>query len=221
MTAKILTVCIVMLFISMLVISHCQAQEHSVANSTIPRTVIKASVIPLFYDTYEMGVERFNRSLSKSLQISVGYRTHSDEYDDAYGVTFDLAYRKYFTSTTKSSGLFSGAYYSFFLGGGYYEGTTYSVFTVIYSDGRTVSSDQWATEYIKAICPGVSIGIQKRFARVMFLDLNVGGGYRFTHTTIDASYFPYFYYGPNEHPYEEMGYTGIYPKAELKIGIGL
>jgi hypothetical protein len=212
---KLLTV------ISMIVACHCHAQEQSVTNNTSLRTVAKASIVPLFYDTYEMGVERFNRTLSKSIQASVGYRLRSDEYDEAYGITFDLAYRKYFTSIAKNPGLFSGAYYSFFLGGGYYEGTAYSVHTVIYSDGRTVSSDQWATEFIKAICPGVSIGIQKRFARVMFLDLNVGGGYRFTRTTYDASYFPYFYYGPNEHPYEEMGYTGIYPKAEVKIGIGL
>src|SRR5262245_44836601 len=113
---------VIMWFVSMAVVLCCQAQKQStIKYDLIPRTIMKASVVPLFFDTYELGVERYTRSPLKSLQVSVGYRTRSDNYDKSNGILFDLAYREYFSSNATSKiPQLSGAYYSFFIGGGYY-----------------------------------------------------------------------------------------------------
>src|SRR5688572_17580349 len=72
------------------------AQETSPPDLKLPRTIFKVSPFQRAYDTYEVGLEVFNKVRSRSVQVSPGYRSHSTTYTTNKGISLELAHRGYF-----------------------------------------------------------------------------------------------------------------------------
>jgi hypothetical protein len=68
---------------------------------------------------------------------------------------------------------------------------------------------------ITSVSPGFTLGLQKTLWRVVFLDVYVGGGIRFSDITPPTTSQYY------DSDITDPGYEGIYPKIGAKIGVGL
>jgi hypothetical protein len=194
------------------------AQEQPGPEFQIPRTLIKLSPLQLFNNTLELSVESFNPAFSKSFQASVGLRSSSSDYSNGKGVSVEVGYRKYVSPmkyiTRKQRTFYQGIYYSLFVNGNYFKGDETDAY---YYDPNTGQySNSIYTEEIYSISPGFIIGLQKTLWKVIFLDMYVGGGIRFTDVSRsgDTQYRTYY-------TITDAGYEGIYPKIGVKIGVGL
>lgn len=199
------------------------AQAISTPERKSPRAIFKVSPFQRASDTYEIGVEYFNKARSRSFQLSPGYRSHSTEYETSKGFSLELAHRGYFkVSPIKGDQqykFFRGVYYSVFVIGSYFEGSRDNTMVVIYPDGTRKFFPSERNDKITALTPGLSIGLQKRFLKVMFLDVNIGAGYRFIKYYIDPSAWTFDL--DDDNPFKAVAYRGIFPKLEAKLGIGL
>jgi hypothetical protein len=188
------------------------AQEDSEPGFKLPRTVLKISPFQFIVSTLELGIEAFNPAYSRSFNFSAGFRSGSFDYDEGNGASLELGYRKYAAPMKyRARGnreSYQGVYYSLFVRGEYFKGED-SDYYYSYPDTYT--------EKIFSIAPGFTIGFQKTLWQVILLDAYVGGGIKFSDveylTTYD-DYVPYYtIYDP--------GYSGIFPKIGVKIGIAL
>lgn len=190
------------------------AQEDSEPSFKLPRSVIKISPFQFALNTLELGIETFNPTYSKSFNFSLGLRTGSNVYNDGSGVNLELGYRKYAAPmkyrVRGNRESYQGIYYSLFVRGEYFKGEKNDYFYGGYQDSYK--------EKTFAIAPGFTIGFQKTLWQVILLDAYVGGGVKFSHvdylTTPPPGYEPYY-------DIFDPGYSGIYPKIGVKIGIGL
>ena len=189
------------------------AQEDSEPGFKLPRAVLKISPFHFVVNTLELGVEAFNPSYSRSFNFSVGFRTGSNDYYDGNGASLELGYRKYAAPMKyRARGnreSYQGVYYSLFVRGEYFKGENNDYYYTGYPDSYT--------EKTYAIAPGFTIGFQKTLWQVILLDAYVGGGVKFSdveYLTTPPDYEPY--YG-----IFDPGYSGIFPKIGVKIGIGL
>jgi hypothetical protein len=224
MASKILPSKTVALFaILICFVFSASAQKTAAPEHKAPRVIFKVSPFQRASDTYEIGVEYFNKARSRSLQLSPGYRSHSTEYETSKGFSLELAHRGYFkVSPLKGDQqykFFRGVYYSVFAIGSYFEGSRDNTMMVIYPDGTRKFFPSERNDKITALTPGLSIGLQKRFLKVMFLDVNIGAGYRFIRYYIDPDAWTFDL--DNDNPFKAVAYRGIFPKLEAKLGIGL
>ncbi len=187
------------------------AQTDSVKYFKLPRTLIKISPLQFFSQTFELGIEAFDHNYSKSLNITAGLRTGSNSYDDGSGANLELGYRKYaapmkFRSRNNHQS-YQGIYYSLFVRGEYFKGKN-----------QDYNYPVEHSEKILSIAPGFTIGFQKTLWQIIVLDIYVGGGIKFT--DIEHTNNPNNNYN-NYYSIFDPGYSGIYPKTGVKIGIGL
>lgn len=207
---KLLFACLFLSITSML-----YAQESTEPGFTLPRVVVKISPLQFAVNTLELGLEVFNPTYSKSFNINLGFRSNSDYYYyDGYGTSTEIAYRKYVAPMKyRERGgreSYQGIYYSLLARGEYFKGEDE------YNDYNTGSLNRY-NEKIWSITPGFTIGYQKTIWKVILLDAYVGGGVKFTTIQRNISLSDdYNYYG-----IFDPGYSGIYPKIGVKIGIGL
>lgn len=190
------------------------AQDDSESGFKLPRTFLKISPLQFVANTLELGIEAFNPTYSKSFNFSFGFRSGSNDYYDGNGASVELAYRKYAAPmkyrVRGNRESYQGIYYSFFVRGEYFKGEDedyYSGFPETYM------------QEIFSIAPGFTIGFQKTLWQIIMLDAYVGGGVKFSDvqyltTSPPVDYEPY--YG-----ILDPGYSGIFPKIGVKIGIGL
>lgn len=190
-----------------------RGQNDTADNQKLPRASIKITPLHFFSSTFQFGTEIFNTSYSRSFNLDIGLKSSSFSYDEAFGFTTEVGFRKYVKPMTyqegKRKGFHQGIYYNFYLQGGYFEGEGYYDFFFDFNP-----EDINVT--IVSISPGFYIGLQRTLWEVMFLDVYVGGGYR-------ASNIDYTLSPSQEIDYDitEPGYKGIYPRLGLKLGIGL
>jgi len=190
------------------------AQEGEEPGFKLPRAVLKISPFQFVVHTLELGIETFNRTYSKSFNFSVGLRTGSNDYNDGKGANLELGYRKYVAPmkyrSRRNRESYQGIYYSLFVRGEYFKGENNNYY-------YTSNPDSY-TEKTYAIAPGFTIGFQKTLWQVILLDAYVGGGIKFSDveylTTPPPDYEPYY-------DIFDPGYSGIFPKIGVKIGIGL
>lgn len=190
------------------------AQGDSEPGFKLPRYVIKISPLQFVVNTLELGIETFNPTYSKSFNLGLGLRTGSNFYNDGSGVNLELGYRKYAVPMKyRARGnreSYQGIYYSLFVRGEYFKGENNDYYYTGFQDSYT--------EKTFAIVPGFTIGFQKTLWQVILLDAYVGGGIKFSDveylTAPPAGYKPYY-------DIFDPGYSGIYPKIGVKIGIGL
>lgn len=190
------------------------AQDDSEYGFKLPKVVMKISPFQFVVSTLELGVEAFNSTYSRSFNASVGFRTGSNYYyNDGYGASLELGYRKYVAPmkyrARNNRESYQGVYYSLFVRGEYFKGES-NEYYYGYPDTNT--------EKIYSIAPGFTIGFQKTLWQVILLDAYVGGGVKFSDIQYQTE--P----PPDYEPYYEIfdpGYSGIFPKIGVKIGVGL
>jgi hypothetical protein len=185
----------------------------------IPRTLIKLAPLQFFSSTLEMGLEAFNPEFTRSFDMSLGFRSNADAYNDARGGNLELGYRKYVSPmkihTRKHRQFYQGIYYSVFVRGSYFKGSdvfsTYDPLTSSYTEIHD-------SERVLAGGPGFTLGLQKTLWQIIFLDVFIGGGIRFADIK-RVNYSGNFYYSGDG--LFDPAYDGIYPKIGAKIGVGL
>jgi hypothetical protein len=196
-----------------LMINVLLAQSDPEPTFQLPRTIVKLSPFQFAASTLELGIETFNPTYSKSFNLSVGLRSGSNDYNDGKGVSCELAFRKYAAPMKfRSRGnrqYYQGIYYTLFAKGEYFKGENIDYY---YTNTETY------TEKTFAVTPGFAIGFQRTFWQIIFMDVFVGGGVKFSNVdyldTPPADYDPHY-------DIFDPGYSGIYPKIGVKIGIGL
>jgi hypothetical protein len=203
---------LILLFITKVAVSQ-EAPEF-----TFPRSLVKLSPLQLFNNTLELGVETFNSKLSKSFQVTAGFKSGSADFDDGQGASLELAFRKYVLPmelrVRKSREFYQGIYYSLYVGGAYFEGKASSYGYYDPNTNTWINGSYSAT--IKSISPGFTIGLQKTLWKVLVLDVFIGGGIKFS-----ESHYSGTNYYPEYSGILDPGYDGIYPKFGGKIAVGL
>lgn len=187
------------------------SQEIDDENSFIvPRSLIKIAPLQFFSSTLEMGIENFNADRNKSFNIDIGFRSGSADFRRGKGISTEIAYRKYASGlkmhTRKDRRFYQGIYYSVFVKAIYFKGEerySFSTIDPVYDD-----------QEIWNVGPGFTLGLQKTLWQIIYLDVFIGGGIKFS--TYSDGGDPYF-----EPTITDPGYEGIYPKIGAKIGIGL
>ena len=190
------------------------AQANTEPSFNFPRSILKISPFQFALQTFELGIEKFNPNYSKSFNVTAGVRTGSDQTENGIGGNLELGYRKYpapmkFRSRDNHDS-YQGIYYNLFLRGEYFKGDNNYYF------GNNQSQVNY-TATNKSIAPGFTIGYQRTFWQIIILDAYIGGGVKFSNTEFDPG-----------QPYNNMyysifdpGYSGVFPKIGVKIGIGL
>ncbi len=183
------------------------------ASFTLPKTIIKISPLQFAIQTFEIGIEQFNSAYSKSFNVSAGIRTGSNNYENGFGGGIELGFRKYAAPmkfrVRNNRESYQGIYYGFFARGDYFKGED-----AYYNSGSNT------IDKISSIGAGFTIGFQKTIWQIIILDMYVGGAYRYS----DIQQSGYYNGQPDYRSTYDIfdpGYTGIYPKIGLKIGIGL
>ena len=180
----------------------------------LPRAVIKISPLQFVLQTFELGVETFNKTYSRSFNLSAGVRTGADYYEKGVGAGVEIGYRKYaapmkFRSRNNRDS-YQGIYYGLFVKGEYFKGEDPYY-------GSNASDDY--SEKILSVSTGLTIGFQKTLWQILLLDVYVGGGYKFS--DIDVTGYLSQPDWDTDQGIFGPGYTGVYPKMGVKIGIGL
>ncbi len=176
----------------------------------MPKALIKIYPQAFFVSTFQLGLEIFNPSFSRSFNLDLGLRTNGsityEGYSGAYG---EIAYRKYFVPMKLTDKVtrkyYMGVYYSVGFKGGYYKTQKQDYNGNYYNDTET---------RLWGLSPSFTIGLQKTIWQVLVLDMFVGG----------AVGIPVYPEGELEVRYPsflEPAYKGIYPKIGIKIGVGL
>ena len=185
------------------------SQQTDEEKFVVPNALIKISPLQFFSSTLEMGIESFNAARNKSFNIDLGFRSGSADYRKGTGISGEIAYRKYASGlkmhTRKDRRFYQGIYYSVFVKVIYFHGEERYSYTI-----DPVDEDQeiWNGG------PGFTLGLQKTLWQIIYLDVFIGGGIKFSNYSNDGD--PYF-----EPTITDPGYEGIYPKIGAKIGIGL
>lgn len=185
-----------------------QCQE--VPSFEMPRTIVKFSPLYFFVNTFQLGIETFNADVSRSFNLDVGYRSSSYDYEDESGFDAELAYRRYVAPmrihTRKSRQFYQGIYYCIFVRGETFQGKPYDYNIGRYSENAV---------RINSLAPGFTLGLQKTLWEIVFLDVSVGGGVKFSDG--EGLNDPYYY----ESEITQPGYEGIFPRIGAKIGVRL
>lgn len=181
------------------------AQEDQEPTFKLPRAVMKIAPLQFFLSTLEVGVEVFNPTYSKSFNLSAGFRSGANGYNEGTGASVELAYRnyaapmKYRARNNRES--YQGIYYSLFVRGEYFK--------------EDDDYEYWETTF--SITPGFTLGFQKTLWKVLLLDVYVGGGIKFSDVEYATTPPPY----ESSYGILDPGYSGICPRIGAKVGMGL
>jgi hypothetical protein len=199
------------LFCALTIVGYSQTakSDSEEAPRAVPHALIKISPFQFFVQTFELSLEAFNASYSKSFQISAGYKSGDNDFTNGSGATVTLAYRKYARTMDrpliKNPDVRQGIYYSLYLKGDTFNGT------------EAYFSQPIGKTSIMSISPGFTLGVQRTMFDVMFVDFYVGGGIKFPSIDYTGSTHP----DQGEYDIFSPGYEGIYPMIGIKVGIGL
>lgn len=187
---------------------------------TIPRTLIKIAPLQFFSNTLELGIESFNKDFSRSFEGSIGFRSGSGDFDDGNGMSAEIGYRRYVSPmkirVRKERQFYQGIYYNVAFRAGYFNGT-HNNYSWYDPNTGTYHQDR-VKESVRFFAPSFTLGLQKTLWQIIFLDVFIGGGIRFSEIERSNSNPDVFYFGDR---LLEPGYDGIFPKIGAKIGVGL
>ncbi len=177
----------------------------------MPKALIKIYPQAFFVSTFQVGIETFNPSFSRSFNLDLGLRTSGsityENYSGGYG---EIAYRKYFVPMKLTDKItrkyYMGVYYSVGFKAGYYKTEQQNYYNGGYNDYTEIK--------LWGFSPSFTIGLQKTIWQVLVLDMFIGGAVgipAYTDGKVEVDYPSLF----------DPAYKGIYPKIGVKIGIGL
>jgi hypothetical protein len=200
---------------------------------TPSRSVFKISPQHFTQNQLKIGLERFNRSYSRSFSfflMGVYDRYENGNYTQGYnGLGTELQYRKYIVPmtahTTKKDHVYHrGIYFSGYLQGGYYSGKQSGIATSYDpATGASVTSPYEYTDNIKNFGGGITFGFQQTLWSKLFIEAYVGGGLQFSGHSSSGTlpHDPYYYYYYDSHSVTSLDYQGVLPKIGVRLGIGL
>ncbi len=176
----------------------------------VPKTLLKLYPQAFFVNTFQLGIETFNPTYSRSFNLDLGLRTRNENWDSWYsGFYGDIAYRKYFVPMKLTDRItrqyYMGVYYSVGFKAGYYQTRSYEDINGTYD---YVDSELWSYS------PYFVIGLQRTFWEVLYLDVFMGGA-------IGIPVYPENAYEISYPEIIDPAFKGIYPKIGVKIGVGL
>lgn len=207
-------------------------QEESVEYPS--RTVFKLSPFHFTQNTLKVGIEAFSEDRTKSLNIYAGVRTSTENTSDLYttdrgydGVLGELQYKKYVSplkeyTSRKNRTYVQGIYAGVFVQGGAYSGNRHYVeynFDPVTQVATNVEYRYKEDAWNAAI--GFTLGAQRVFWNLLFVDVYIGGGLQIadgTKTGPVPQGNPYYYYHNTSY---DPPYEGIIPKIGIQIGMGL
>ncbi len=202
------------------------AQEET----SIPRTIFKLSPQHFLESTLKVGVERIGKSYTRSYSLYLSARTdnfgHQNDMMGYNGIACEFQYRSYIMPlkeylSKKNRTYKQGLYAAGFLQAGNFV-TSGKTYVYPYYPTYPPQFPNYINSYSRDIVNtslGFTLGVQKVFWNVLFLDIYVGGGFQYS-STIHIGYQPPDGY----HEYYDMfdpGYKGIIPKMGLSLGMSL
>jgi hypothetical protein len=199
---------------------HTLAQEKD--EIKVPRTFIKVSP-HVVTNTIQFGLERLDSSLTRSFQVSIGYRDQSlrwnppfpgHGYEDGTGTHLEFSYRNYIEPfRLASEDLFAGVYYSFSLKGATFKGTANDFFY----NQRTGEITENRMVKVFSVTPAFTIGFQHQLWKVVGVEVFLGSGFRFVNLDslgeIQQQSSPFGASDPTE--------GGMFMKAGINVCVGL
>jgi hypothetical protein len=168
----------------LLIAAACAAQEAPLAS----RTLLKFSPQHLIASTLQVGVEQFNRSYSRSWNLSVGVRYQQDMDEQVHrganirGAEANFQYRTYLRPIQKlvnqrNKTFAQGLYVGSFVDAG--------MFSVDSEEKQVSGSPPWeswiasgAIYDTRHIAGGFTVGLQRTFGKALTIDVFAGGGFR-------------------------------------------
>jgi hypothetical protein len=189
-------------------------------SSPISRTIFKISPQHFVDNTLKIGIERFNKAHSKSLEFSMGVRADNKSVyatEGFIGLAGEFQYRLYVNPLRELTSQKNKKYSQGIYLAGFIQGASYS------SD-RVYQPDQFTrviySEHTGNWAGGFTIGWQRVFWNSLFLDIYCGGGMQWSDVIHMGSVPRYAYYDDSSEVLSP-GYQGIIPKLGVKLGLGL
>lgn len=199
-------------------ILHAQEQD----NVTLPKGIIKIVPFELVNSTFMIEYEGFNKDVNRSWSLGLGLTSGTNYDGEQFGVKGEVMKRFYLNGMSlhvpkrDREPYLRGVYAGAFLRGGYadisdkfyyYEPNSGNGFEL-----ENSRSGIW-------VFPGVMIGASRTFWDILYLELHVGAGVRFSDmANSDPRYLEQQYFTEDVY---DIGYNGVAPNIGFKIGIGM
>lgn len=204
----------------LLLLVFSQLASAQLAESPIPRTILKNSPVHFAISSLKIGVENFNKLHTKSLSIFiiVQVEDYGLESEGHNGLAGELQYRKYIAPMKEYFTKRNKKFYQGIYAGGYAQGGAYAG-KFKYQSTRNPVYDYDYSEKIINWSAGVTLGYHRTFLEVIFIDAYIGGGMQWSQNEISGPLIPGYAYFPSD--IGGLTYSGIMPKFGVLIGVGL
>jgi hypothetical protein len=192
------------------------------ASIDLPEGIIKIVPFELVNSTFMIEYEGFNKTMDGSWSLGLGLTSGTNYEGDQFGVKGEVMKRFYLKGmsqhnpVSRRESYLRGVYAGAFMRGGYAEISDkfyyYNNVNGVGGEFDNIRTGIWAF-------PGVMIGASRTFWDILYLELHVGAGVRFSDlSNSDPRYLDQQYYRED---INDIGYNGVAPNIGFKIGIGL
>lgn len=185
------------------------------------RSLVKIAPFQFIDNTFFLMYEGFNADYTNSINIGLGFKTSSGFNSEETGFKYELQYRFYvdgfkgYSGSKNGNAYRRGIYASIFFSGLYTRvNSTFSSFDPVGNFSRIDDN----TQTINAFNPGVTLGLQRSFWDILYIDFYVGGGVRLADVSNSNDMFP-----TNRSDFTniyDVDYQGVFPKIGVNLGIG-
>lgn len=185
------------------------------------RNIFKFTPGDLFSTTLTVGMERMNKTYTRSLNLQLSICSGETWQGDVYGFGGEVAYRFYsgrglvLQESKKANKFIQGVYFAPFLRGGYINN--------LEDIGQNVydpTTDTWNWIQISSetevtyLFPGVYIGWQRTFWDLLYMDVFIGGGVRMANVKRENEPDDFFTDG-----IIDPEYNGVAPRLGFSLGV--
>jgi hypothetical protein len=210
--------CVIVTAILSFGVLHAQEAE----SLNLPKGIIKIIPFELVNSTFMIEYEGFNKDVNRSWSLGLGLTSGTNYDGEQFGVKGEVMKRFYLNGMSlhvpkrDREPYLRGVYAGAFLRGGYADVVNkfynYDNMTGSGMELENSRSGMW-------VFPGVMIGASRTFWDILYLELHVGAGVRFSDmANSDPRYLEQQYYTEDVY---DIGYNGVAPNIGFKIGIGL
>lgn len=188
----------------------------------LPKGIIKIVPFELVNSTFMIEYEGFNKDVNRSWSLGLGLTSGTNYDGEQFGVKGEVMKRFYLNGMSQHvpnrihEPYLRGVYAGAFLRGGY---ANVSDKFYYYEPNSGIGSEYENSRSGIWVFPGVMIGASRTFWDILYLELHIGAGVRFSDmANSDPRYLEQEYYIEDVY---DIGYNGVAPNIGFKIGIGL
>jgi hypothetical protein len=186
------------------------------AYTQAPVNIIKIVPQSLPNNTLKISLEHAASSNSKaSINISPFITLYDRKNEQVYGAGLELAKKIYVSKIDSASplkGFYGAASISYAYYSTHYKRYDDSTTTSTFGYQTSISSGRKYSETIHQVGADIYLGYQFPIKKVLYVDIYLGGGLRYSFSSQGSN--SYYTNGINDY-----AYTGIIPKAGIKIGL--